>query len=149
MVFISQSTLNYFIDINGLNIWKFISTNIDTAISTQPIGDVAVDTVNGPLWTIRHEVNAYIFLGVLGIFGLLRSTKNCFQREMILAITLVITGTRIFYTYNQDFSGAYGSWFGDERFLLFLAVFMWGVTINLYKDILVPLGLEPLPAPRY
>jgi len=136
--FLKQHTLNDFFSNNAFYIWKFISSNLDSVITVQSIGSVAIDAINGPLWTVHHEVCAYIFLAALGILGFLRSKDRPVKGWMILAITLLINALRITYTYNDSFSQIYGTWFGDERFLLFLSIFMWGVTINLYKDLLVP-----------
>ena len=136
--FIKHKTLHDFFHINGVHIWKFISSNLDSAISTQSIGEVADDNINGPLWTIHHEVSAYVLLGFIFIFlSLLKLTTFSVQRRAILGITLLLSAVRIFYTYNQKFSSSYEAWFGDERFLLFLVIFMWGVVINLYREILV------------
>jgi hypothetical protein len=56
LVTIKFKTLHDFVDANALNIWKFISSNLDTGIIVQSIGDTAIDCVNGPLWTIFHEL---------------------------------------------------------------------------------------------
>lgn len=136
--FLQQHTLDNFFTINGLHIWKFISSNLDTAIVTQSIGNVAIDSVNGPLWTIHHELSAYAILGFFGVIGLLGFKSKYTQGAVILTITLLLSGVRLLYTYNSNFSSVYALWFGDERFLLFLVIFMWGVTINIYRNILVP-----------
>jgi len=135
--FIKHKTFHDFFQINGIHIWKFIFTNLDSAISIQSIGSVADDNINGPLWTIHHEVSAYVLLGFIFIFlSLLKLTSFSIQRRAILGITLLLSAVRIFYTYNLKFSQNYEAWFGDERFLLFFVIFMWGVVINLYREIL-------------
>ena len=136
---IKIKTFSGFFDANGLHVWKFISNNFDSAIATQAIGSVANDSVNGPLWTIHHEVSAYIILGfIFSILGAIKLSNHIIQRRIILTVALLLSAIRIFYTYNTDFSRIYSTWFGDERFLLFLVVFMWGAVISLYKDVLVP-----------
>jgi peptidoglycan/LPS O-acetylase OafA/YrhL len=130
--FIKEKTLTGFWAINALDWWKFMSSNLDTEIKLNSVGKVAIDTVNGPWWTIHHELRAYIFLGILGFIGLLQSSK----RWLVLAITVFLNLTRINYSFNPEFASFYGQWFGDERILLFISVFMWGVSLNLFRDIL-------------
>lgn len=137
--FLKLNTLAGFWDINAIHVWKFITTNLDAAIQIQSIGEVANDQVNGPLWTIRHEISCYIILGIiLTLLGSLKFASRNLQRHSLLAITLGLSAVRLMYNYDADFKNAYGNWFGDERFLLFMVVFMWGATLNLYKDLLVP-----------
>ena len=149
---IKLKTLSGFIDLYGLNVWQFITSNLDASITVQSIGDVAIDAINGPLWTIRHEISAYILLGImLSLLGLLKSPDNKIRCRGILALTLILSAVRLLYTYNPNFANIYAYWFGDERFLLFLVIFMWGATINLYKDLLVPhwpgaIALRPICA---
>ncbi len=130
--FIKEKTLLDFWAINGLDWWRFMSSNLDSEIKINSVGKVAIDTIDGPWWTIHHEVRAYIFLGFLGSLGFLKGS----YRWLILAITFFLNVVRIVYSYNLDFASFYGQWFGDERILLFIAVFMWGVSINLFRDFL-------------
>lgn len=130
--FMKEKTLDNFWTMNGLDWWKFISSNLDSEIKVNSVGKVAIDAINGPWWTIHHELRAYLFLGILGFLGLLHSSK----RWLILAITIILNLTRITYSFKPEFAIFYGQWFGDERILLFISVFMWGVSINLFKDIL-------------
>lgn len=133
--FLKIGTLTNFIDINGIHIWKFLVTNLDAAIQTQSIGSLVSDTINGPYWTIRHEINCYIILAIsLSITG----SNYKLQRYILLGLTILLTGIRLLFTYNASFSSAYPLWFGDERFLLFLVIFMWGATLGIYQDLLKP-----------
>jgi peptidoglycan/LPS O-acetylase OafA/YrhL len=128
--FIKEKTLFNFWETNGLNLWKFLSSNLDTEIKVNSVGNVGLDSINGPWWTIHHELRAYIFLGIIGFLGFLSSTK----KVIALLITIFLNLTRIIYSFNLDFAKFYDLWFGDERILLYITIFMWGVTLNLYKD---------------
>jgi len=137
--FLKLKTLTGFWDTNAIYIWKFITTNLDSAIQVQSIGAVAIDSINGPYWTIHHEVSCYIILGVILTFiGSFKFASRTLQRNTLLAVTLGLSIIRLMYNYYQPFTQVYGNWFGDERFLLFLTIFMWGATLNLYRDILEP-----------
>jgi peptidoglycan/LPS O-acetylase OafA/YrhL len=137
--FLKLKTLTGFWDINAIHVWKFLTTNMDALIQIQSIGDVAIDQVNGPYWTIHHEISCYIILGtILALINSLKRFQKNVQRNSILAITLGLSVIRLIYIYHPEFHNAYSEWFGDERFLLFLVVFMWGSTIFLYRELLIP-----------
>lgn len=137
--FIRFKTLSGFFDTYGLHLWKFISSNADSNIDAQAIGDLAIDTVNGPLWTIHHELGAYLFLSfILGLLMLIGISNIKKQRMAILLITLCLTSVRIYYTYSSTFAHHYSEWFGDERVLLFFVIFMWGSTLYLFREHLKP-----------
>jgi peptidoglycan/LPS O-acetylase OafA/YrhL len=130
--FIKEKTLANFWAINGLDWWKFMSSNLDSEIKVNSVGKVAIDTIDGPWWTIHHELRAYIFLAILGFLGFLKGS----MRWLTLVITIFLNLTRIHYSFNPEFASWCGQWFGDERILLFISIFMWGVSLNLFKDIL-------------
>jgi peptidoglycan/LPS O-acetylase OafA/YrhL len=132
--FIKEKTMSGFWVTNGLDIWKFLSSYLDAHIKVSVVGAFSPDYVNGPWWTIHHELRGYLFLGVLGFFGFIQSSK----RYLILGLTVFLNLVRIHYSFNPEFANFYRQWFGDERLLLFGLVFMWGVSLNLFKD-LVPL----------
>jgi peptidoglycan/LPS O-acetylase OafA/YrhL len=134
--YLQFKTTDQFLSLNALNIWNFLSSNLLSVGAVNSIGGVAIDQVNGPLWTIPHEIHAYIMLGVIGCAGVISvNASNFFKKWFILAVTILLTAARITYTYNADFANFYALWFGDERFLLFLAIFFWGVSLNLYKQL--------------
>jgi peptidoglycan/LPS O-acetylase OafA/YrhL len=128
--FIKEKTFDGFWQTNGLNLWKFLSSNLDSEIKVNSVGSVGLDAINGPWWTIHHELRAYIFLGIIGLFGFLTPAK----KWIALLITIFLNLTRITYSFNPDFAKLYDLWFGDERILLYITIFMWGVSMNLYKD---------------
>ena len=128
--FIRNGNLNDFWTINGLDLWKFLSSNLDSEIKVNSVGKVAIDGINGPWWTIHHELRAYIALGVLGFLGFLKE-KN---KWVILSIAIFMHLVRISYSFNLDFAKTYDLWFGDERILLYLSIFFWGSTMQLFKD---------------
>jgi peptidoglycan/LPS O-acetylase OafA/YrhL len=130
--FIKEKSITNFWKENGLELWKFLSGNLDSEIKVNSVGKFAPDNIDGPWWTIHHELRAYIFLGILGFIGFLKGYK----RWIILAISIFLNLVRIYYSFNPEFATFYGQWFGDERILLFISVFMWGVSLNLFKDIL-------------
>jgi peptidoglycan/LPS O-acetylase OafA/YrhL len=131
--FIKEKSIMNFWTTNGLDWWKFMTSNLDSEIKINSVGKVAIDTINGPWWTIHHELRAYLGLGVFGLLGLLNKNKK--WSMLVFAIFLNIV--RIMYSFDTGFAKFYSAWFGDERVLLFFAVFMWGVVINLYKDVFV------------
>lgn len=133
--FIKIGTLTNFIDINGLYIWKFLVTNMDATIQTQSIGSLVSDSINGPYWTIRHEINCYV---ILAIFLSLTKFSHAVQRYGLLYLTCLLSCIRLLFNYNANFAFAYPQWFGDEKFLLFLVIFLWGATLSLYKEHIKP-----------
>ena len=102
--FLRSNTLEGFLEINGIHIWKFLTSNLDATIQTQSIGTVAIDTVNGPYWTIRHEINCYIILGILlSITG----NKPRLQKYSILLTAIFLSGVRLFYNYNTTYGAQF------------------------------------------
>jgi peptidoglycan/LPS O-acetylase OafA/YrhL len=130
--FIKEKSISNFWSQNALELWKFLSSNLDSEIKINSVGRFVPVNINGTWWTIHHELRAYIFLGILGFVGLL----NSYKRWFVLAITIFLNLIRIHYSFNPEFANFYGQWFGDERILLFISVFMWGVSLNLFKNLL-------------
>lgn len=126
--YIKQGTLDNFLEVNGLDLWKFLTVSLDGEIHSQSVGKVAIDMVNGPLWTIHHELRAYLALGVIGLAGMLTASKKWF----VLIVAIFFQIVRACYSYIPEFKDFYNSWFGDERILMFLAIFFWGVAISQY-----------------
>ena len=128
--FLKNKTFVNFWELNGLDIWKFLSNNLDGEIKSGSIGR-DVGGINGPLWTVHHELRSYLALGVLGLAGLVNYSK----KYVILFIAIFFQATRAVYSFVPDFTNFYNVWFGDERILMFLAMFFWGSAIALYlKD---------------
>jgi peptidoglycan/LPS O-acetylase OafA/YrhL len=139
--FLKNKTFINFWELNGLDIWKFVSNNLDGEIRSGSIGS-DVGGINGPLWTIHHELRSYLALGVIGLFGFVNISKKWFM----LCIAVFFQITRAVYSFVPEFTSFYNVWFGDERILMFLSMFFWGSTIALYiekqKPNLVIFGLS-------
>jgi peptidoglycan/LPS O-acetylase OafA/YrhL len=68
-----------------LNIFGIIHYNLPGVFPHNPLPEV----VNGPLWTVPYELECYIALSLLAVFGLLRSRALLFL--LIVAGTLAAT----------------------------------------------------------
>jgi peptidoglycan/LPS O-acetylase OafA/YrhL len=127
--FLKNRTFINFWELNGLDIWKFVSNNLDGEIKNGSIGN-DVGGINGPLWTIHHELRSYLLLGLIGLAGFVNSSKKWFM--LCLAIFFQII--RAVYSFVPEFTTFYNVWFGDERILMFLSMFFWDSTIALYLE---------------
>lgn len=87
--FVKEKSMANFLELNGLDLWKFMSSNLDAEIKVNNIRNVTPDIINSPWWTIHHEFRAYILPGVLGYLGLL----NGYKRWLILPLTLLLNLT--------------------------------------------------------
>lgn len=121
-----QSPFTYFI-----NNFTLILTqnNIADAGANLPIFTITgqVDW-NGSAWTLAYEFGAYIFVGILGIFGALsnRSVGLLFSFSIIALALLQWLGI----------SGIWAIWpfFNDYRLMLLMAPFATGIIFQLYQE---------------
>jgi peptidoglycan/LPS O-acetylase OafA/YrhL len=139
--FLKNKTFINFWELNGFDIWKFVSNNLDGEIKSGSIGS-DVGGINGPLWTIHYELRSYLVLGLIGLAGFVNTSRKWFM--LCLAVFFQII--RAVYSFVPEFATFYNVWFGDQRILMFLSMFFWGSAIALYlekyKPNLVVFGLS-------
>jgi peptidoglycan/LPS O-acetylase OafA/YrhL len=102
--------------------WKYIATNLVLATHFQLPGVFATNpypsTVNGSLWTLPHEMHAYVIVAVLGLTGILGRR---------LLTTVAFTTAVILAVHFPD--GVHG--LGDSRFF---TAFGSGALLYLWRD---------------
>lgn len=84
---------------------------------------------NGSAWTLAFEFSAYLFVGVLGMIGLLAR-----RRIAGIIAAFVIFLACIQWLYAGQVWTAFPALAGDFRSLLLLAPFAWGMIFALFGD---------------
>ena len=89
----------------------------------------APNAFNGSLWTLIYEVKAYLIIGVLGVFGILKD-----RRVLVLGGVAVLYGLHVLNKAAPAQIVALSPRFADPQLIALILCFMLGSTWCLYQD---------------
>lgn len=142
------ATLIYFLENHGLREFlsyktegpvNYVTMNFTTLMHQYNISNLLRDNsyphvFNGSLWTLFLEVKAYILLGAIGLFGIVRA-----QKFIILLIFITLWLLIIFEIPINSSTNKFIRLIIDESFLLYATYFFAGSVLYLFRRI-VPLN---------
>lgn len=137
LYFFENRSLSGYLSLTPVGPFEFIIDNLFLLIRHYSIGNILSDNpfpfiLNGSLWTLFLEAKAYVLLGFLGIFGILRNRRIIILLLYLISLIFIASGLQIEYVPNPLLRLAL-----DHYFLIFLCYFFAGSTLFLYKEKIV------------
>lgn len=133
-----QKLLSYF-SLGGNGPYRFVSSNWTLHIGTYGIYDVFQKTtpygrsigasaVNGSIWTLIYEWNAYLLIAVLLVFGIFKRAKL-----VVPLVTAVFAVLEVVLIVDPRAIGLLIPWLADPYAIQLTLVFLFGSCIAVYS----------------
>jgi len=134
---VENNTLNGYFNIGTDNPIEYLKANFFLEVKQYGIANLLLNnpypkTFNGSIWTLIYEFKCYIFVGFLGVMGIIQNHK-----KVCLYLFLFLWFISIFETGMSGFSGRIFPYFSDVNMVRLPMYFLAGATYFLFQESIV------------